>query len=115
MKRLAAALAALLTFGASVASAHPHREGYWVYHGRHWPVYREVYVPPPGWIERRWIVGERLPPAYYGPPYVIVDWRARHLRKPPRGHHWVRVGDDVVLAAIATGLITEVIRGVYAR
>jgi len=114
MKRLAAALAAGLTFGASVASAHPHPHGYWVYKDRHWPVYREVYVPPPGWMKRRWIVGERLPPPYYAPRYVIVDWRARHLPPPPRGYHWVRVDNDVVLAAIATGLIAEVIRNVYA-
>ena len=112
MKRLAAALAAVLTVGASAASAHPHH-GYWVYRGHWWPVYHEVYVPPPGWVERRWVVGDVLPPPYYGPRYVIVDWRAHHLRPPPPGYHWVRVGDDVVLAAIATGAIAEIIHDVY--
>jgi hypothetical protein len=112
MKRLALALAAVLTFGASTASTHPHH-GYWLYRSHHWPIYHEVYVPPPGWVERRWVVGEVLPPAYVAAPYVIVDWRARHLAPPPPGYHWVQVGNDIVLAAIATGLIAEVIHDVY--
>lgn len=43
--------------------------------------------------------------------YVVNDWRARRLSAPPRGHHWVRAGDDYVLAAIATGLIAQVLLG----
>jgi Ni/Co efflux regulator RcnB len=30
------------------------------------------------------------------------------LRPPPRGHYWVRVDNDVLLTAIATGLIVDV-------
>lgn len=57
---------------------------------------------------RRWARGQRLPPGYwdYG-----VDYRHHHLRRPPAGYRWVRVDNDYVLAAIATGLILEVISG----
>ena len=44
---------------------------------------------------------------------MIYDYRRYRLRPPPRGYHWVRAGDDYVLAAIATGLILDVILGGY--
>lgn len=53
--------------------------------------------------------GQRLDRVYRDNRYVVNDWRARHLSAPPRGHHWVRVGNDYVLAAIATGLIAQVL------
>jgi Ni/Co efflux regulator RcnB len=40
---------------------------------------------------------------------VVHDHRAWHLHAPPRGYHWVRVNHDVVLAAIATGVVLEVL------
>ncbi|MCC2970684.1 RcnB family protein [Massilia sp. IC2-476] len=53
--------------------------------------------------------GQRLDREYRDSRYVVTDWRARHLSAPPRGHHWVRAGNDYVLAAIATGLIAQVL------
>jgi len=53
--------------------------------------------------------GQRLDRESRASRYVITDWRARHLSAPPRGHHWVRAGNDYVLAAIATGLIAQVL------
>lgn len=38
-----------------------------------------------------------------------VDWRAHHLRRPPRGYEWREVDGNWVLAAAATGLIASVI------
>jgi Ni/Co efflux regulator RcnB len=52
--------------------------------------------------------GERLKVEERRNEYVVNDWRDRHLRQPPRGYHWVRNGDDVVLAAIATGIIADI-------
>jgi Ni/Co efflux regulator RcnB len=43
------------------------------------------------------------------PHYVVNDWRGNHLNAPPRGYQWVGVGGDFVLAAIATGLIAQII------
>lgn len=43
--------------------------------------------------------------------YREVDYRAHRLREPPRGYHYVRDANtgDIVLAAIATGLIAALI------
>jgi Ni/Co efflux regulator RcnB len=51
--------------------------------------------------------GDRLPKAQHQKRYVVSDWRARQLSEPPRGYHWVQTGDDYVLAAIATGVILQ--------
>ena len=31
------------------------------------------------------------------------------MSAPPRGYHWVQTGGDYVLAAIATGLIVQIL------
>jgi Ni/Co efflux regulator RcnB len=56
-----------------------------------------------------WSRGDRLPDQYRQNQYVVSDWRGHHLRKPPRGHHWVRVNDRYVLVAITSGLIMQAI------
>lgn len=55
--------------------------------------------------------GQRLNQEYRDNRYVVNDWRARRLSAPPRGHQWVRTGNDYVLAAIATGIIAQVLIG----
>ena len=59
-----------------------------------------------------WRKGQRLPREYWGHDREVSDWRAHHLRQPPRGYHWVR--DDsgnYILAALAGGLIASIIAG----
>jgi Ni/Co efflux regulator RcnB len=51
--------------------------------------------------------GDRLSKAQHQKRYVVNDWRNRQLSEPPRGYHWVQTGDDYVLAAIATGVILQ--------
>ncbi|MET0541751.1 MAG: RcnB family protein [Variovorax sp.] len=58
-----------------------------------------------------WKRGGRVPNEYRGRNYVVNDYRAYHLTAPPRGYQWVGVGGDYVLAAIATGLIAQIIIG----
>jgi Ni/Co efflux regulator RcnB len=53
--------------------------------------------------------GGRLPARYRNHQYVVDNWRDHHLRPPPRGYHWVQTGGDYVLAAIATGVIADLI------
>lgn len=53
--------------------------------------------------------GDRLPPEYRHRNYVVDDWRGHHLSAPPRGYHWVQVGSDYVLVAIATGIILQLL------
>ncbi|MDB5459340.1 MAG: putative integral rane protein [Caulobacteraceae bacterium] len=111
MRRLfATALAVVMLGGSALAMPPPH---YWRYHGHRWARFNEPYAPPPGWVRHDWRRGERLPPGYLAPEYVIADWRAHHLHRPPRGYHWVRVGADLVLAGVATGLIAEVIHDAF--
>ena len=38
-----------------------------------------------------------------------VDYRAHHLKAPPRGYEWRTVDGNFVLAAVATGVIASVI------
>jgi Ni/Co efflux regulator RcnB len=76
------------------------------------------YGPPPAWAYGRrdfrpgyhqWRRGDRLP-SYYRSHYRQVDWRRERLRQPPRGYHYVR--DDrgeVLLVAIATGVILSIL------
>jgi Ni/Co efflux regulator RcnB len=70
------------------------------------------YQPPRGYEARQWRPGERLPAAYRSRAYV-VDHRAYGLRAPPRGYQYVRVNNDVVMTAVATGLITSVIASLF--
>jgi Ni/Co efflux regulator RcnB len=53
--------------------------------------------------------GDRLPEAEHRKEYEVNDWHARNMREPPNGYHWVRSGDDFVLAAVATGVIADVL------
>ncbi|MEZ5937067.1 MAG: RcnB family protein [Hyphomonadaceae bacterium] len=47
---------------------------------------------------------------YYPNNYYVVDYRHRHLAPPPRGYRYVENDNgDLVLAAIATGLIAAII------
>ena len=90
-------------------------------HGRHNGYYynsRWHYGPPPVAYYGRpgyrpgyeaWRRGAYLPSYYRGRGYVVNDYYRYHLRPPPRGYYWYRTGNDYVLAAIATGLIFEVI------
>jgi Ni/Co efflux regulator RcnB len=38
-----------------------------------------------------------------------VDYRAHHLRAPPRGYEWRQSNGQYVLAAVATGAIASII------
>src|SRR5262249_18383855 len=67
-----------------------------------------AYSPPHGYYVHTWRRGERLPIAYYEPRYVIGNYHECGLRAPPVGYHWVRVNDDAVLAAVATGVVLDV-------
>lgn len=53
--------------------------------------------------------GARLPSHYRTRQYVVEDWRGHRLSPPPRGYHWVQTGSDYVLAAIATGIILQLL------
>ncbi len=70
------------------------------------------YIHPRGYVVRTWHSGARLPTTYRTPQYY-VDHRHYHLNAPPRDYRYIRVDNDVVLIAIASGVIVSVLNGLY--
>ena len=72
--------------------------------------YRDRYADERGaGPDRNFYRGGRLPGEYRNRQYVVDDWRGHRLSAPPRGYHWVQTGGDYVLAAIATGVILQIL------
>lgn len=71
------------------------------------------YVRPKGWYQHRWISGDILPALFWTRTYWITDFWLFGLPIPPSGYVWVRYGPDALLVQIRTGLILQVIFGVY--
>jgi Ni/Co efflux regulator RcnB len=86
---------------------HDHRD-----HARYRYNYGHYYQPR-GYYYRSWNRGDRLPSHWYARQYVVHDWRPYRLYSPPYGYHWVRVGNDVVLTAIATGIVLDVLYDIW--
>lgn len=61
--------------------------------------------------QHAWRAGNKLPPAYRDERHVVYDWHHHHLPEPPRGQRWVKVDDEFVLIAVATGIIVSVFAG----
>ncbi len=53
--------------------------------------------------ERRWAVGRPLPRDLRASHYSA--WKRRGLSRPPRGHYYARVGDDVLLLRLRDGAV----------
>ena len=71
------------------------------------------YVPPRGYQARNWQYGQTMPSYYRSNAYVVNDYQRYGLQAPPYGHQYVRSGNDVVVAAVAGGLISAVIAGLF--
>ncbi|MEX6505982.1 RcnB family protein [Jiella sp. M17.18] len=69
-----------------------HRIARHVRHDRH-----------PAWHRR----GGARPDAERG--HVVTDWRRHGLHRPGRGQRWVRVGNEYILIAGATGLVASIV------
>lgn len=58
--------------------------------------------------------GGYVPYEYRHQRYYVNDWRARHLSPPPYGYQWVQSDSgDIILMALATGLIANLIFNGY--
>jgi Ni/Co efflux regulator RcnB len=72
-------------------------------------VYGGYYGAPRPYYGPSYYVGGYAP-AYVAQRYWVNDWRARHLYAPPYGYQWVQTdAGDVLLVALATGLIANAI------
>jgi Ni/Co efflux regulator RcnB len=67
------------------------------------------YQRAPRYVVRSWHRGERLPPVYWSRSHWVTDYPRYRLYAPPRGHQWVRVDNDLLLTALATGLVLDVV------
>jgi len=113
MKTLLIAISAL-SLVASAASAQPHDDrrdrGGPPGHDNHDSHDNGVHA---GWghdygAGHHWRHGERMGwNDWNNAP--VVDYRARHLRRPPHGYEWRESNGQYVLAAVATGLIASII------
>jgi Ni/Co efflux regulator RcnB len=103
-----------------------HYRGDWNRHPNYWDNRRHdradharyryrygAYRAPHGYYHRVWRRGDHLPRGWYGSSYVVYDWRPYRLYSPPYGYHWVRVGNDVLLTAVATGIVLDVIYDIW--
>jgi Ni/Co efflux regulator RcnB len=61
--------------------------------------------------DHAWHKGDRIPESYRDKRYEVADWRSHHLSAPPAGYRWVQVDGDFVLAAVATGVIADMLLG----
>jgi len=87
--------------------------GYWAggrwYYGEPGPPAYEAPGFRPGFTP--WRRGAYLPPAYQA--FGLEDYDRYHLRRPPYGYHWVRVGDEFLLVSVSTGLIFDAVTGEF--
>lgn len=74
---------------------------------------RETQYYQPGFRNRgeyrRYSRGQYLPREYWS--YVVNDYNRFGYPPPPRGCHYVRVGQDTYLTQIATGLVLNAFLG----
>ncbi|HWE45912.1 MAG TPA: RcnB family protein [Caulobacteraceae bacterium] len=95
-KLLAAVAVAALVLG-SAAGAASAADQHGDQHGAHQRV-----------VHKQWRQGGKIEHSDWNRGQV-VDWRAHHLRQPPRGYEWREVDGNWVLAAVATGVIASVL------
>lgn len=69
------------------------------------------YRIAPAYYARRWAIGAYVPVELRR--YVVINPTFYRLPAPPRGYVWVYVGNDIALIAVASGLITEIVRSVW--
>ncbi|QCQ99157.1 RcnB family protein [Brevundimonas sp. SGAir0440] len=81
------------------------RAGYW-----YAPSYG-YYRVEPRYSNYRWRTGGYLPYQYRN--YYVRDPYVYGLREAPRGYRYVHAGNDILLIAVASGLIASVLSGVY--
>jgi Ni/Co efflux regulator RcnB len=92
---------------------HDRRDGRWGYHGYSGPRGYDHHWR--GYGTHRWARGHWLPVEYRARHYHVPDyWRYGHrVYAPPRGCGWVRYNGDLILTALATGLVLDVIYDAY--
>lgn len=97
---IAASALSLLAGSVGVAAAQPGRDDHRM--DNHGPMDRGPMT------NNGWHRGGRIASNDWRRGQVI-DYRSHHLRAPPRGYQWRQVDGNYVLAAVAGGLIADII------
>ena len=108
-KFILAAIAATTVFAVPASAAdRDHRSSYSQRgdHDRNWNKGRAAQG-------HRWARGQRFDRRYATNYQVISNYRAYRLNAPPRGYRYVRSNNDIVMIAIATGLIGQVFNNAF--
>lgn len=84
----------------SVAPSHNYAPA------QHQEAQRPTFHPPYS-SGHQWNHGDH----FNGNRVVVENWNYYRLQQPPYGYEWVQDGDQFVLIAIATGIITDIIIG----
>jgi hypothetical protein len=71
------------------------------------------YVPPPGWQYQRWNYGQIYPQPYWQEPYWLNNYSQYGLQPLPYGYVWVQNGPDALAVDSFTGVILQVIYGLF--
>ena len=61
----------------------------------------------------QWNRGQRFDRRYASNYQVIGNYDYYRLNAPPRGYHYVRSGDDIILVAIASGIMGAVFASIF--
>ena len=71
------------------------------------------YFDPFGWSYRRYSIGWRLWPVYYGRSYWLSDPWSYRLPYAPPGYRWIRYYDDALLVDTWDGRVVDVIHNFF--
>ena len=61
--------------------------------------------------DHRWEAGDRVDHEFLERRYVIDEWSREGLSRPPRGHEWIRVGEEYMLVRVGDQKIAKVVFG----
>jgi len=75
----------------------------------HWQSYNQ----PRGYYYRRWVFGQIFPRMFWAQDYWLSDYWMFDLPVPPYGYVWVRYGDDALLINKRTGVVLQVVYGLF--
>ena len=113
MKRILFAATAIIALGVPMAAPafadQPHSYRGYDQRDRNDHRYDRDHRPDRVVAKKTWRVGDRYDRDHRS--YREVDHRDQRMKAPPRGYHYVRDDNtgDIILAAIATGLIAAII------
>ncbi|HUD53223.1 RcnB family protein [Parvibaculum sp.] len=97
------------------AQTKPAPKPQYSYNGRKYDAVRgPAWKAPKGYdAHRSWSRGQKMPQSFYRDRAYVIDYRAYHLKQPPRGYVWVRADRNVYLVSQQSGLISQIVLNLF--